>query len=84
MLTLCDLEHFHNTGRSKKAELVDINDIKIDSSKPVAERMEDYFLHIKNPYFFMCGEVPVIVSFSDNGIALSEKVQGHFIRQKSQ
>jgi len=82
LLTLCDLGNFQKIENYDKTELVDINDIKIDSSQPVAKRFENYLLHIKNPYFFMCDEVPVIISFSDTEMALSSKLQDHFIRKK--
>ena len=82
MFTLSDLEDFQKDYQ--QTNLVDINDIEIDSSKPITERLENYFVHIKNPYSFMCGEVPVVISFSDNKVALSEKIQEHFIRQKHQ
>jgi len=82
LLTLCDLGHLQKIENYKKTELVDINDVKIDSSQPIAERMESYLLHIRNPYFFMCDEVPVILTFSDSKKALSDKLQEHFIRQK--
>ena len=85
MFTHCGLENFNNVHKNyKKTELVDISDIEIDPSQPIAERMKNYLIHIKNPYFFMCGEVPVSLSFLDNGITLSEKLQEHFIRQKQQ
>jgi len=84
LFTLCDLEHFKKIENYKKTELVDINDVKIDSSQPIAERMKNYLLHIKNPYFFMCDEVPVILTFSDSKKALSDKLKEHFIRQKHQ
>ena len=82
LLTLCDLVDFQKIENYDKTELVDINDVKIDSSQPIAKRFENYLLHIKNPYFFMCDEVSVIISFSDNEKALSGKLQDHFIRQK--
>ena len=83
MLTLCDLDILQkDKNNHKKTEPVDITDIEINSSQTIAKRMENYFLHIKNPYFFMCGEVPVILSFSDNKAGISEKLQEHFIRQK--
>ena len=47
-----------------KDSLVDLRDVKIDPSKSVAEKMNDYFEQIKNPYLFKVGDVRVKVSFS--------------------
>ena len=86
MITLSDLQRLQKINDFKKSELVDINDIKINTSQPIAERMENYISSFKNPYFFMCGEIPVILSFSDDTSAktLSKNLQEHFIRQKQQ
>lgn len=70
-------------GEVSRDELVDINDVKIDSGLPAAHRMERYLSALKNPYLFLCGEVPVKITFSDNNKTLSEKLEAHFIRQKT-
>ena len=46
-----------------KSDLVDLLDVKIDPSKSVAEKMNDYFEQIKNPNLFKVGDVRVKVSF---------------------
>ena len=46
-----------------KDSLVDLHDVKIDTGKPVSEKMNDYFEQIKNPYLFYVGDVRVKVSF---------------------
>lgn len=46
-----------------KDSLVDLHDVKIDPSKSVPEKMNDYFEQIKNPYLFKVGDVRVKVSF---------------------
>ena len=46
-----------------KDSLVDLRDVKIDLSKSVPEKMNDYFEQIKNPYLFKVGDVRVKVSF---------------------
>lgn len=47
-----------------KDSLVDLHDVKIDPSKSVVDKMNDYFEQIKNPYLFKVGDVRVKVSFS--------------------
>ena len=46
-----------------KDNLVDLHDVKIDPSKSVVDKMNDYFKQIKNPYLFKVGDVGVKVSF---------------------
>lgn len=46
-----------------KDSLVDLRDVKIDTVKTVAEKTNDYFEQIKNPYLFKVGDVRVKVSF---------------------
>ena len=46
-----------------KDSLVDLHDVKIDTGRPVPEKMNDYFEQIKNPYLFKVGDVRVKVSF---------------------
>ena len=43
--------------------LVDLHDVKIDPSKSVTEKMNDYFEQIKNPYLFKVGDMRVKLSF---------------------
>ena len=46
-----------------KDSLVDLHDVKIDPSKSVVDKMNDYFEQIKNPYLFKVGDMRVKVSF---------------------
>lgn len=55
-------------------DLVDITQIEIDTSKPVHERVCDFITKVKNPYIFKVGNVPVKVSFSENGPTLQESL----------
>ena len=49
---------------SFKDELADLRDVKIDSKKPTAKKMNDFLKQVKNPYLFKVGDVRVKVSFS--------------------
>ena len=65
MLNFFDLMNFKTVAIAdySKDSLVDLHDVKIDPSKSVPEKMNDYFEQIKNPYLFKVGNVRVKVSF---------------------
>lgn len=65
-----------------KSELVNIQDVKIDTDLPAPARMLRYLEQIKNPYCFLCGEIPVKISFSSDGDELSELLKRYFITLK--
>ena len=44
-------------------ELVDIRDVKLDSSLGQAERIQSFLQQIKNPYCFRVGDVVVNLMF---------------------
>ena len=39
--------------------LVDLNDVQIDTTRPVAERMEDFVRQVGNPYLFRVDDLIV-------------------------
>ena len=57
--------------------LVDIRDVKIDTSLPVSERVKSYIEQVKNPYYFRVGDVVVHVSYAENGPSLQELLEGY-------
>ena len=61
-----------------RSTLVDINDVKIDTSLPKLERMESFVQQIKNPYCYMCGKLVVKVNYSENEKTLEERLISHF------
>ena len=65
MLNSFDLNFLKNVAIAdcSKDSLVDLHDVKIDPSKSVADKMNDYFEQIKNPYLFKVGDMRVKVSF---------------------
>lgn len=65
MLNSFDLIFLKNVAIAdcSKDGLVDLHDVKIDPSKPVSEKMNDYFEQIKNPYLFKVGDMSVKLSF---------------------
>ncbi|MBQ7121895.1 MAG: hypothetical protein IJO03_06480 [Clostridia bacterium] len=50
-----------------KSQLVDLNTVKIDDTKPVAERIESFLQQINNPYCFKIGDVAVKVNYKSEG-----------------
>lgn len=50
-----------------KSQLIDLNTVKIDNTKPVAERIESFLQQIHNPYCFRIGDVAVKVNYKSEG-----------------
>ena len=50
--------------------LVDIRDVKIDSSMPIEDRMRSYVTQIKNPY--MVGTTVVRVSYANTQATIND------------
>lgn len=71
-----DIEHINRDN------LVDIQNVSIDTTLPPIERMENYLQQIKNPYCFVCGNVAVHLRFDPNGNDLKDRLKEHFINQK--
>lgn len=63
--------------------LVDICNVRIDSSLPAALRMESYLEQIKNPYCFLCENTPVKIGFASGARPLEEKLLDYFIGLKN-
>ena len=57
--------------------LVDIRDVKIDTSLPIPERIKSYIEQVQNPYYFRVGDVVVHVSYAENGPSLQELLEGY-------
>lgn len=54
------------------ASLVDIRDVRIDSSLPIEEKVKSYVEQIKNPYMFKVGNTVVRVSYADTGRTMND------------
>ena len=65
MLNSFDLNFLKNAAIAdcSESDLVDLHNVKIDPSKSVADKMNDYFEQVKNPYLFKVGDIRVKVSF---------------------
>lgn len=62
--------------------LVDIKDIKIDSSSSAEEKVERYIKEIKNPYCFLCGDTPVKIRFVSETKSLKKSLGDYFMSLK--
>ena len=72
-----------NNELNKNEELVDIQDVFIDTSLPSLERLQKFNKQIKNLYHFKCGDIIVSLSYSDNEKLLSELLTRYFINNKT-
>lgn len=58
--------------------LADINDVRIDTSLPPAQRMSSYIAQIGNPYCYRHGNTIVKLRFSETEVTLEERLQSYF------
>ena len=55
-----------------KSQLVDLNSVVIDETKPVPERILSYLKQVKNPYAVKVGDFAVKIQYSENGPPFEE------------
>jgi hypothetical protein len=60
-------------------ELVDIQDIQIDTSLPIADRRKSYQQQIKNDRCYRFEDTVVRVSFLDSGPNLTERMKQYLL-----
>lgn len=65
------MEQEHRIDKNKDG-LVDIRDVKLDSSLGQAERVQSFLQQIKNPYCFKVGDVVVNVAYTEGGVTLND------------
>ena len=84
MLTLNELAQLSKMDIEKadRSELVSVEEVSIDTSMPVVQRMVAYINQVKNPYCFLCGKTPVKVCFSQGDAELSKKIRNYFLGLK--
>lgn len=58
-----------------KADLVDLNDIKINDELPVPQRIADFIEQIGNPYCFRVGDVAVKVVYQKDGPTFQQNIE---------
>lgn len=57
---------------TQQETLVDLRDVKLDSSMSQTERIQSYLKQIKNPYCFRVGDVVVNVAYTKGGATLND------------
>ena len=57
---------------SARESLVDIRDVKLDSSMEQADRVRSFIQQVKNPYRFKVGDIVVNVAYTNGGATLNE------------
>lgn len=68
----------------KFEELKDIRDVKIDTTKPVLERVISFLIQMDgNPYIFKVGDTPVKVCFDEDEPSLQECLVNMINRHKT-
>ena len=84
MLTLNELTQLSKMDIEKadRSELVSVEEVSIDPSMPVVQRMVAYINQVKNPYCFLCGKTSVKVCFSQGDAELSKKIRNYFLGLK--
>lgn len=55
--------------------LVDLQEISIDQSLPIEQRVKDFVAKVKNPYCFKVGDVVVKVAFNHDGNSFEEQLE---------
>lgn len=59
-------------------EIVNIEDVKVNSALPKEARIKQFIEEIKNPYHFMVDDVIVNVVFTENRSTLQDRLQQYF------
>lgn len=80
-ITTAELENMKNIDllSLNPNMLVDIREVSIDNNQPKLDRLRDFLMQIKNPYYFKVGDVIVKVQFSNEGLSLEEKLKNYFL-----
>lgn len=65
MLSSAELMKCSVADFSSAEVITDLREVQIDSSKPVAERVESFLTQVGNPYLFKVGDVTVKVNYKD-------------------
>lgn len=77
---MLDLEKLRSVSPEEvdRDDLVDIQDIVVESQLPKEERIADFIQKIKNPYLCKCGKIVVQSVFEETDITLTERLTQYF------
>ena len=78
--TVVDLEQLRsvNPDEVNRSDLVDIQDIVVESHLPKEERIADFILKVKNPYLCKCGNLVIQSVFEESNTTLTERLTQYF------
>lgn len=78
---MVDLEQLRsvNPDEVNGRDLVDIQDVVVESQLPKEERIADFIQKIKNPYLCKCGNLVVQSVFEESNITLTERLKQYFL-----
>lgn len=57
-----------------KSSLIDLNQVSIDETKPVPERVAEFVRQIQNPYCFRIGDIVIKVVYKENGPSFQQNM----------
>ena len=57
--------------------LIDICDVKVNTSLQAEERIADYIRQINNPYCYKCGDIVVKIKFADTDVTMEECMESY-------
>lgn len=77
---MADLEQLRlaDPNEVNRIDLVDIQDIVVESRLPKEERIADFIQKVKNPYLCKCGDMVVQSVFEETDITLTERLTQYF------
>lgn len=77
---MTDLEQLRSADPNEvnRSDLVDIQDIVVESRLPKEERIADFIQKVKNPYLCKCGDMVVQSVFEETDITLTERLTQYF------
>ena len=61
-----------------KSTLTDISDIKINTTKPVQERIKSYIEQVKNPYCLIVDGMVVKMAFANTEKTMNDRIKEYF------
>lgn len=58
-----------------KGSLIDLDEVQIDDTRPVSERILSFLQQIQNPYCFRIGDVAVKVNYKPDGSSFQQNFE---------
>lgn len=77
-MTFCEEMKNVDIRTVEKSALTDIKDIKINTNKPVQERIQSFLEQVKNPYCVVVDGMIVKMSFSDTDETMNDRIKKYF------